>query len=111
MIDPPLFHLGRLAEGSCVTGTVRVTAGTSQKIWVLDAIAGNACLKAEVKEIEAGKEYDVVLTTVPALPAGRLDERVTLVTKGYSIQRIEVPVMGTVVKKEEKPQKGTKGAN
>jgi len=96
VIEPATVLFGELTSQSATNRHLTVRAGTEKNVSVLQVRSGNDKIKADFKEIEPKRKYEIVVSTMPPLPSGALRTDITLVVKDYSISQIHVPVFAVV---------------
>jgi hypothetical protein len=76
--------------------TVRILNNEDEPLDVFPPQTSNHSLSAELKTVQPGKEYQVVISTISPLKAGSLQAQVTLKTSSRSTPLISIPVMANV---------------
>lgn len=78
--------------------TVRVVNNLDEPVTLSEPESQNPTFKAELKTIKPGKEFQVIVTTVPPLPTGTVNGRITLKTSSASTPIVTINAMANGVK-------------
>ncbi len=94
--SPSVFFSGLLKDQK-ETKTVDLAAASETPLKVTKIESSNPLFKAEMKEVEAGKKYQVTVSTVPPLKEGSITGKVTLTTTNPKKPKIELQVNAYVI--------------
>jgi peroxiredoxin len=95
--EPRLFGFGRLQEDEAQTQTVIITSTIDDPLILRNARTDSETLFVDLREVEKGKRYEVVLATVPMLKAGTLRGKIEIDTNIPAEPTIELWATGVVM--------------
>jgi hypothetical protein len=103
-VSPKYAVLGNVEPGQAVTKTLTIQNNLDgQTLEVLKVTSPAPYLKAELKPVEAGRRYELILTLTSEAPAGRLGGEIVLETNLTDEPVVRIPVFGYVGGAEEPP--------
>ena len=92
-VNPMLVLFNNLSvESPSTTSTVKISNNEPEPFTVSDPESQNKAFTAELKQITPGKEYEVLVSTVPPLPVGSVSGRITLKTSSPEMREIGITV-------------------
>jgi hypothetical protein len=95
-VVPPMGVLNLSADSPLASVTVRVTNNLPEPITVSAPESNNRAFAAELKTIQAGKEFEVIIAPVSPLPPGNAQAQFTLKTSSTNAPVITIPVFANV---------------
>jgi hypothetical protein len=92
-VSPQSLVLHYLADTpTSITGAVSIVNKEAEALTLSAPTSNQRGLAAELKTTEPGKEYQLVVRTVPPLAAGNVFGKVTMKTSSPKVPTLEVPV-------------------
>lgn len=95
-IRPQFAVLNTTADSPSKSTNVRIVNNTGETLTLSAPVSSNPSLAAELKTVQAGREYDLVVRTVPPLTPGNAGGTITLQTSSTNHPAIEVRVWANV---------------
>jgi len=95
-VTPRYAMLNATTESPSTTATVRITNNLEQPLTVSAPESNNRAFEAELKTIKPGKEFEVIVKTVPPLPAGSVSGIITLKTSSTNMAAITITAFANV---------------
>lgn len=91
-VSPPLVMFNNLNVESVTKSTVKIVNNTEEPLTISDVQNQNPAFSTELKTVTPGKQYELVVSTVPPLPQGSVSGRVTLKTSSSEMREIGITV-------------------
>lgn len=92
-VSPALVMFNNLnVESPPTTSIVKIVNNLDEPLTVSDVQSQNPAFSAELKPVTPGKEYQVLVTTVPPLPQGSVSGRITLKSSSPEMREIGITV-------------------
>jgi hypothetical protein len=89
--NPTMVILNLAPEASYASATVRLTNNLPEPVTLSAPESDNPTFAAELKTIQPGREYEVVIALVFPLPPGRLRAQITLKTSTTNMPEVSFP--------------------
>lgn len=83
-------------DGASHSMTVRITNNLAEPLTLSAPVCTNESFKAELKTVQPGKEYQLVVTAVPPLKPGSVSGKITVPTSSREMPVLEVPFWANV---------------
>jgi len=95
-VMPQMAVLNVTAESPSAATTVRIVSNEEAPLTLSAPEGNNAAFAAELKTNQAGKQFELVIRTVPPLPAGNAQGQITLRTSSTNLPVINVTAWANV---------------
>ena len=95
-VQPQFAVLNTTADAPSKSTTVRIVNNTGEALTLSAPVSSNPSLAADLKTVQAGKEYELAVRTVPPLAAGNTGGTITLQTSSTNNPVVEVRVWANV---------------
>jgi len=95
-VTTPTLSFGQLSRSEATTGGLRLRNRCERPVHLALPQTETRRYRVELREIEAGQEYELTATSVPPLPSGAVTELVKLTTDLDFLKELRVRVTGTV---------------
>jgi len=95
-VMPQMAVLNVTAESSSAATTVRIVSNEEAPLTLSAPEGNNAAFAAELKTNVPGKQFELVVRTVPPLPAGNAQGQITLKTSSTNVPVINVTAWANV---------------
>jgi hypothetical protein len=95
-VMPQMAVLNVTAESPSTTTTVRIVNNEEAPLTLSGPEVSNAAFAAELKTNQPGKQFELVIRTVPPLPAGNVQGQFTLKTSSTNLPVINVSAWANV---------------
>jgi uncharacterized membrane protein len=97
-VSPNIVMFNNLSvESPATTSAVKLSNNLEEPITVSDLQSQSRYFSAELKTITPGKEFQVVVSTVPPLPPGSMNGRVTLKTSAADMREVTIQIFANNV--------------
>ena len=96
-VSPPMAVLNAVSDSiSNPPATVTIVSSLEEPITLSDPVNTNAAFTAELKTVRPGKEFQLIIRTVPPLAPGTLQGSIELRTSSTNMPTIEVTAIAIV---------------
>lgn len=95
-VTPQFATLNVTAESPSNSTTVRIVSNEEAPLALFSPESDNPAFSAELRTNQAGKEFQLIVKTVPPLPAGRVQGQITLKTSSTNMPVINVRTWANV---------------
>jgi hypothetical protein len=95
-VVPPIAVLNLTADAPLASATVRVINNLPEPITLSAPESNNRAIAAELKTIQPGKEFQVVIAPVSLLPPGSVQAQITLKTSSTNVPVVAITVFANV---------------
>ena len=96
-VTPPVADFGKVQLKEPLTRSLNVRNFATEPINVTKVDSSIKGIVAEIKPVQAGREYQVRLTLKPEMVKGQFNDRLTVHTDSAKMPTIQVDVRGTVL--------------
>jgi hypothetical protein len=98
-IEPRTVSLGRVVDASPISQAISIKATKPDLNFKIESVDSSTLpqFKTEIKTVEEGKSYEVLLTSAEALPVGNINGRLMIKTDTPSNPIINVSVFAQVI--------------
>ena len=96
-VTPQFAVLNLTSESPSNATTVRIVSNEESPLTVSAPESSNPAFAAELKTNQPGKEFELVVKTVPPLPAGNFQGQITLRTSSTNLPVINVTALANVL--------------
>lgn len=96
-VIPQLAVLNLTSESPSSSTTVRIVSNEESPLTVSAPESSNPAFATDLKTNQPGKEFELVIRTVPPLPAGNFQGQITLKTSSTNLPVINVTALANVL--------------
>jgi Protein of unknown function (DUF1573) len=97
-VSPNLVMFNNLSvESPVTTSIVKITSNSEEPVTVSDLQSQSRFFSGELKTVVPGKEYQVLVSTVPPLSQGSLNGRITLKTSAADMREVVIQIFANNV--------------
>jgi Protein of unknown function (DUF1573) len=96
-VNPPLAVLNAVADSPAdATATVRIVNNLEQPLALMPPESNNRAFTTELKTVQPGKEYQLIIKTVPPLKAGNVQGQIKIKTSSKDAPMLTVTALAMI---------------
>lgn len=96
-VTPPAADFGQFTGTENREGTLLVVNFATDLIHLTEVTEAPEGMKVEIKALEEGRRYQILLTTTPEMPKGEIDGTIRIKTDSPKKPSLDVKITGTVI--------------